>query len=110
MAVVLPAPTIHREQSNVVQKIGDAHNAWCTMHPESLKVEMTARKASMSKIARSTPFVVLGYLFLCGCGRSDGAHVSSSALQQACSAFADIYRLFACLRLKSPCFGVPHSE
>ena len=55
----------------------------------------------MSKTVRSVPLLVLGCVFVWGCGRSDGSHISSSALQQACSSFADIYRA-----REANCYGV----
>ena len=55
----------------------------------------------MSNTSRSVPSLVLGCLFLWSCGRSDGSNVSSSALQQACSSYADIYR-----QREANCYGV----
>jgi hypothetical protein len=64
-------------------------------------LEMTTRRANMSNTSRSVPSLVLGCLFLWSCGRSDGSNVSSSALQQACSSYADIYR-----QREANCYGV----
>jgi hypothetical protein len=67
---------------------------------------MTTRPLLLSKTARSLPLLVLGCAFLWGCGRTDGSHVGSSALQQACSSFTDVYQ-----QRDTHCYGVtPFSD
>jgi hypothetical protein len=55
----------------------------------------------MSCSARIVPYVVLASLFVPGCGRSSGSNASSSPLEQACLAYANIYR-----QREANCYGV----
>jgi hypothetical protein len=65
------------------------------------EIAMTTETVKMSKITRNVPLFVLGLVFLWGCGRTDGSHVGSPALRQACSSYTDIYR-----QREANCYGV----